>query len=67
MLFMMNMLFVVLLMLDCLVRVNGGRLEDDSGYLACVANPSSSGCDYLYAARPSPRQACAILLYALCH
>jgi hypothetical protein len=40
-----NMLFVVLLMLDCLVCVYGVRLEDHSTYLTCIANPA--GCTEL--------------------
>ena len=58
MLFMVNMLFVVMLMLDCLVCVYGVRVEDRSEYLTCIANPS--GCTDLYAARPPLRAACVI-------
>jgi hypothetical protein len=57
MMFVMNMLFVVMLVLDCLVCVYGVRLEDHSTYLTCIANPA--GCGRLYAARPFPRAACA--------
>jgi hypothetical protein len=56
MLFVMNMLFVMLV-LDCLVCVYGVRLEDRSEYQTCIANPA--GCTYLYAARPPHRAACA--------
>jgi hypothetical protein len=51
----MRAMFVAMLMLDCLVCVYGVRLEDRISY--CIANPS--GCTDLYAARPSPRAACA--------
>ena len=57
MLFVVNMLFVVMLVLDCLVCVYGVRIEDRSEYRTCIANPA--GCTILYAARPSPRAACA--------
>jgi hypothetical protein len=62
MLFVVNM-FVVMLVLDCLVCVYGVRIEDRSEYLTCIANPA--GCTELYAARPSPRAACASLWRAL--
>ena len=51
MLFVQAML-LVMLMLHCLVCVFGGRLEDHSEYLTCIANPA--GCTGLYAARPFP-------------
>jgi hypothetical protein len=54
MFFLVNMLFVVMLVLDCLVCVYGVRLEDRSEYLTCIANPA--GCGRLYAARPPPVQ-----------
>ena len=54
MLFVVTMLFVVMLVLDCLVCVYGERIEDRSEYLTCIANPA--GCTYLYAARPPPVQ-----------
>ena len=57
MLFVVTMLFVVMLVLDCLVCVYGERIEDHSRYQTCIANPA--GCTGLYAARPSPRAACA--------
>ena len=57
MLFMVNLMLVVMLVLDCLVCVYGVRIEDYSSYLTCIANPA--GCIMLYAARPSPRAACA--------
>ena len=56
MLFVVNMLFVVMLVLDCLVCVYGVRIEDHSRYLNCIANPA--GCTWLYAARPSPCSVC---------
>ena len=56
MLFVVNMLFVVMLVLDCLVCVYGVRIEDRSEYLTCIANPA--GCVQLYAARPSPCSVC---------
>jgi hypothetical protein len=56
MLFVVNMLFVVMLVLDCLVCVYGVRIEDRSEYLTCIANPA--GCTWLYAARPSPCSVC---------
>jgi hypothetical protein len=37
MLFVMNMLFVMLV-LDCLVCVHGGLMEDHSSYQTCIAN-----------------------------
>jgi hypothetical protein len=46
------MLFMVMLLLDCLVRVYGVRVEDKSEYQTCIAN--TAGCAYLYAARPPP-------------
>ena len=49
MLFMRAML-VVMLMLDCLLYVYGARMEDDSEYQTCNANPA--GCTRLYAAHP---------------
>ena len=55
MLFVVTMLFVVMLVLDCLVCVYGVRIEDYSSYLTCIANPA--GCTGTwYAARPSPGQ-----------
>ena len=57
MMFVMNMLFVVMLVLDCLVCVYGVRIEDHSSYRTCIANPA--GCRFLYAARPPHRAACA--------
>jgi hypothetical protein len=69
MFFVVNMLFVMMLLLDCLVRVYGVRLEDTTygptssrrwwSYGACIANPAD--CTYVYAARPSPRATCASL------
>jgi hypothetical protein len=53
MMFMVNM-FVVMLVLDCLVRVYGVRIEDRSEYQTCIANPA--GCTRLYAAHPPPGQ-----------
>ena len=53
----MRAMFMVMLMLDCLLCVYGVRVEDRSEYLNCIANPA--GCTGLYAARPSPRAACA--------
>jgi hypothetical protein len=46
----MRAMLVVMLMLDCLLCVYGERLEDDSRYRTCIANPA--GCTYLYAANP---------------
>jgi hypothetical protein len=68
MFFVVNMLFVVLLMLDCLVRVYGVRLEDYDNpfswdFKTCLnGHPQlpNSDCTSMYAARPSsPGQACA--------
>jgi hypothetical protein len=41
----MRAMLVVMLMLDCLLCVFGVRLEDDSEYLTCIANPA--GCTQL--------------------
>ena len=57
--FVVNMLFVMMLLLDCLVRVYGVRVEDTTGtwsYGACIANPA--GCTLLYAARPPSDSVC---------
>jgi hypothetical protein len=54
MLFVVNMLLVVMLVLDCLVCVYGVRLEDTTGgysYQACIANPAYCG---IMCVPPSP-------------
>ena len=51
MLFVVNMLFVVMLVLDCLVCVYGVRIEDRSEYQACLATPST--CTRLCVSLPS--------------
>jgi hypothetical protein len=55
MFFVVNMLFVMMLVLDCLVCVHGVRMEAHSRYQDCIAN----SCTNLYAARPPPRATCA--------
>jgi hypothetical protein len=62
MLFMVNLMLVVMLVLDCLMSVYGVcygvcRMEHRSEYQACLNNPAV--CTSMYAARPPPRAACA--------
>ena len=61
MLFVVTMLFVVMLVLDCLVCVYGVRLEESTQYGACIANPANACSMCVPPSSCPPRAACASL------
>ena len=54
MLFMVNLVLVILLLSDTLMRVSGTRIEDRTEYQDCINRPIFRQCTELCAASPSP-------------